>query len=331
MRIAHVELAHQLTDGSGRLLAHRRGRGHLAGEVAEVGQVELSRARPAVGVRRGAHPQVALGVCLAHERGRGAGLVEQLLGAVGLQPRVEDGEVLVVALDARQRHLVRAPRAGDLGAVDLVGAGPALGRAQHDERPAGPGAVPVATARRRLDLLDASVCRRQRPGETLVHAGQVLALDLEHLVAVALEQTAHLGGVLASEDGRAGDLVAVEVQDRQDGTVARGVEEGDALPRALERARLGLTVADDGEREQVGVVHHRTEGVDEDVAELTALVDRPGRRDGDVARYAARRGELAEEPSHAGLVERDVRGRSRCRCPRGSRRRREPGRRGRGR
>ncbi len=151
--------------------------------------------------------------------------------------------------------------------------------------------------------LDAAVCRRERPREAFVHAGQVTALDLEHLVAVSLEQAAHLSRVLAPQHRRPGDLVAVEVQDRQHGAVARRVEEGDPLPRPLERPGLGLAVADDGEREQVGVVHHRTEGVHEHVAELTTLVDRAGRRDGDVARDAAGRGELAEEPLDARLVE----------------------------
>ena len=65
--------------------------------------------------------------------------------------------------------------------------------------------------------------------------------------------------------------------------------------------------------------------MDEHVAELAALVDRAGRRDADVARHAARRRELAEEPRDARLVLGDARGRPRSRCPRGRRSRGSPG------
>ena len=114
----------------------------------------------------------------------------------------------------------------------------------------------------------------ERRGERLVHRARVVALDEVHLVAVALEQRADVVVARAAEHGRAGDLVAVEVQDRQHGAVARRVEEADALPRALERPGLRLAVADDGDDDQVGVVERRAEGVRQHVAELAALVDR---------------------------------------------------------
>ncbi len=227
--------------------------------------------------------------------------------AVGLHPRVEDREVGVVAFDPREGDLVGAPCPGDLDAVDLGRTGPALRRAQDDERPPRSGSVPVPRPGLLLDLPDPSVCRRERLSEALVHPGDVSALDLVDVVAVALEQGAHLGTRFAAEHCRPGDLGPVEVQDRQHRAVTDRVEERDTLPRALQRTRLGLTVADDRDGEQVGVVHHRTEGVDEHIAELTALVDRPRRGHGDMARDAAGRGELPEQPVDAALVERDVR------------------------
>ena len=215
--------------------------------------------------------------------------------------------MLRAVLHARQRHLVRAPRAEHLHAVDDVRTGPALRAAQDDHRPVRAAAVPVAAAGRRLDLLDLrprlGECRR----EAVVHAGQVRALDLDDLVAVALEDRAHLGRVLAREHRGAGDLRAVEVQHREHRAVVLRVEERDALPRALERAGLGLAVTDDGEGHEVGVVHHRAEGVHEHVAELATLVDRAGGRDRHVARDAAGRGELAEQPAYAVGVLRDLR------------------------
>ncbi len=153
-----------------------------------------------------------------------------------------------------------------------------------------------------LDLADPDPGAGQRRGEPMVHPRDVVALDLDDLVAVAGEELAHLGRVLAAQHGRAGDLRAVEVQDREHGPVAGRVEERDALPRALERARLRLAVADDGEGDEVGVVHDRAEGVHEDVAELAALVDRAGGRHRDVARDPTGSGELAAEPQQPVLV-----------------------------
>src|SRR3954471_4112638 len=94
-----------------------------------------------------------------------------------------------------------------------------------------------------------------------------------------------------AEHGRPGDLVAVEVQDRQDGAVAGGIEEADALPRTFERRGLRLTVADHTGDQQVGAVEHRAEPMDERIAELTTFVDRTRRLDADMAGDAARRRE----------------------------------------
>ena len=140
----------------------------------------------------------------------------------------------------------------------------------------------------------------ERRRERLVHGRQVVvALDEVHVVAVAFEQPLDVLIARAPEHGGPGDLVAVQVQDGQHGAVARRVEELDALPRALERPGLRLAVADDRDDDEVGVVERRAEGVHEHVAELAALVDRAGRRHADVARDAARRRELAEEPPQA--------------------------------
>jgi hypothetical protein len=97
------------------------------------------------------------------------------------------------------------------------------------------------------------------------------------------------------------------VVDRQDRAVAGRVEEPDPLPRAFERAGLGLSVADDGHHDEVGVVEGRAEGVDQHVAELAALVDRARRRCTDVAGDAAGGRELPEQVPQPVLVGPDVR------------------------
>ena len=79
------------------------------------------------------------------------------------------------------------------------------------------------------------------------------------------------------------------------------------MPARQQRAGLRLTVADDADDEQLGVVERGAVGVHERVAEFAALVDRAGRLRRDVARHAAGERELPEELAQAFLVTADVR------------------------
>ncbi len=85
------------------------------------------------------------------------------------------------------------------------------------------------------------------------------------------------------------------------------VEEADALPGPLERRGLRFAVADDGHRDELGVVERGAEGVREDVAQLSAFVDRARGLRPHVARDAPRSRELAKQPEHARAVAREVR------------------------
>ena len=110
----------------------------------------------------------------------------------------------------------------------------------------------------------------------------------------------------AGEHGRVGDLVAVEVQDRQHRAVGLRVEEFVRVPAGRRRAGLRLAVADDAGDDQVGIVERRAIGVRQRVAEFAALVDRAGRLRRDVARNAAGKRELLEQPLHSRFVLGDV-------------------------
>ncbi len=191
-------------------------------------------------------------------------------------------------------------------AVDGLGTGPALRGAQHDHRPARPlgAAARASSLLDRGDLVQRAVeLRRQR----LVHRLGVVALDEARRVPVALEQRAQLVVGDARQDGRVGDLVAVQVQHREDRPVAGGVDELVRVPARGQRPGLRLAVAHDAQREQVGVVEHRPVGVHERIAQLAALVDRPGRLRRDMRRDAAGVGELAEQPAQALGVRPDLR------------------------
>ena len=116
--------------------------------------------------------------------GRGAALgVEELLGAVRAEPRLEDGEVRRVRLHVGGRHLVRAERALDRLAVNRLRTGPPFGRTEHDHRPARFGTTPPARCPR-LDGSDAIRRLVERRRHPLVDA-VVVARDDERLPAVA--------------------------------------------------------------------------------------------------------------------------------------------------
>src|SRR5215208_1100328 len=233
-------------------------------------------------------------------------LVEELFWMVGAHPPFETCELLGVRPHARERHLVGAERTLDRQTVYLLRPGPALRGAEHDRWPAGAPREAIL-ARLTLDGSDLLVAPVECSGKPLVHAGQVVPLDEVDRVAMPFEYRADLVIGRASQHGGVGDFVAVEVQDREHGTVASRVQEAYALPGALQGSGLGLAVTDDRGDEEVRVIEGRAEGVREDVAELAALVDRAGGGHADVTRHTAGRRELPEEPLHSRCVLRDLR------------------------
>ena len=211
--------------------------------------------------------------------------------------------MLGVAGQPGQGHLVGPERALDLHAVDDVGPRPALRGAQHDHRPLRTtGLGLVARPPGRVDLGDLVEAPVERVGQQAVDCGRLVAGHDVHAVAVALEQPHQLVVGDAGQHGRVGDLVPVEVQDRQHGPVDDRVEELVRVPGGGERSGLGLAVAHHARHHQVGVVEGRAVRVDQGVAQLAALVDRTGRLGGGVAGDAARERELAEQAAHALLV-----------------------------
>jgi hypothetical protein len=140
-----------------------------------------------------------------------------------------------------------------------------------------------------------------------VYAGRIAPFDEVRFISVAGQQLLELCSRDPGEHGRVGDLVAVQVQDRQHRTVVHGIEELVGVPARGEGARLRLAVADHAGGDEIGVVEDRTERVRQRVAQLTALVDRSRRLGRDVARNPARKRDLNEKPLHPFLVLRNVR------------------------
>ena len=298
----------------------------LDGVVAKVGHLQLAQQQAAVGVGVGAHPPLALGRERGQLRAQGAALVEQLLGPVGAQPapRAAPGARALCARSASGTWWERNdPSAGSpstsLGPVQPLGVRSTI--IGQRGRAASAACAPVdSRARRRLDPraaldLGSRDDLIERGGHQLVHRRRVRALHEARRVAVALEQRAQLLLGNPREHGRVGDLVAVQMQHRQHGAVARRVEELVRVPARRQRTRLRLAVADHAAGQQVGIVEHGAVGVHERVAELAALVDRARRLGGDVAGDAAGERELPEQPAAAPPRRGRCGGRPRCRCP----------------
>ena len=272
--------------------------------VLERRQHEILADHATVGVRVGADAQLAL----RHEGQDvvldGAVGVEQLFRLVGLQPVLEDLEVGLGVAGGSQRHLVSAPGALGLLAVDVLRAGPALRGAEDDHRVE--RTVHVVRVRRGLDVADLVPHGLEQLGEATVDGHVVLIVEagdeLVGLVAHAVEELVELFVGDARQDGRVGDLVAVKVQDRQHDTVGARVHELVGLPAGGQRAGLGLTIADDAGNEQARVVHDRAIGVGQGVTQLATLVDGARGFRSEVGGDAARVGELAEELLQASLI-----------------------------
>jgi hypothetical protein len=157
-RVRRHHVAQPAAEHPGRLGERGSRGGHLHAVRPEVRQLQVPGQPPAVGVRVGAHPQVAGGQPGHDLVARRPGPVEQLLGPVGAQPRLQRGELLGVGTDGRQRYLVGPPGTLDRQAVEALRAGPALRRTQHDHRPARAAGValdpgPVPDRRDRVEHL----------------------------------------------------------------------------------------------------------------------------------------------------------------------------------
>ncbi len=215
--------------------------------------------------------------------------------------------MLGVVAHVGDRNLVRAEGAFDLLAVDLARSGPALGRAQHERRPAWPSVNAAFLARGLLNAADACQALIEHRGQSSVDREQLVAGHEVRFVAVTGQQLGDVHVAGAAEHGRPGDLVAVQMQNRQHRTVVDRVQKADAFPAAFERSGLGLAIAHDGGHDQVRVVEGGPERVREHVTELAAFVNGAWRVGAGVAGDAARRRELAEQAPQAGLVTRDVR------------------------
>ena len=211
----------------------------------------------------------------------------------------------IAAHDAH-RHLVRAPVALLPLAVDFLGAGPAFRRPHDDHRPDRAFRKSILP-RVSLDVPNLADHRLQRGGHEFVHDCRVVAFDEMRRVPVSAKKRFELLMTDPRQHGRIGDLVAVEMQDRQHGAVAHRIEKLVGMPARRKRPGLRFAIADDRGDDEVRIVKGGAVGVGKRIPELAALVDRAGRLRRHMARNSAGERELREEPLHALHVLRNAR------------------------
>jgi hypothetical protein len=194
-----------------------------------------------------------------------------------------------------------------------LGAGPALGGAQNNHRPA--GAVHVAVdpgiPLNFLDLKDTVFHHRRH---FLVHLGGVAALHDVGGVAVASEQGLQFFPRDAGQNGGVGNLIAVQVQNGQHCPIPSRVDELVGVPGGGQGTGFRFPIAHHAAGDQLGVVQNAAVGVADAVAQFPPFVDGPGRFRGDVAADVAGEGKLLEEALHPLRSLRSCRDRSRSRC-----------------
>ena len=292
----HPEVAHVLAHHVAQQLAQHKsvlgpdasGLGYFHRVVAKVRHPQRLAQGAAVGVRIGAHPALSHRRHFAQLRDQLAVGVEEFLRLVAAHPALQQPQVVRIGLDLGNRYLVGAPEALDLVAVDFRRSGPSLGGAQDDHRPARPHGL-AGAARLILEGANLADAILQGRGHLLMHQGGVVALDEVRRVSVAGKQALQLVGRNARENRGVGDLVAVQMQDRQHGAVANRVEKLVGMPRGRHRSGFRFAVANHHRRDQIGIVEHRAETVGEAVAEFAALVDRSRSLRGAMAADSARK------------------------------------------
>ena len=186
---------------------------------------------------------------------------------------------------------MRSPIVFGFLAVDLLGAGPSFGTAQNDHRPPWPSGEALTFSRflsgLLLNRLDTRQHRVQRACHRMVHRLRLRAFDIVGFVAVSDEQAVQLVMTDPCQDGRIRNLVAVQVQNRQHGSVGDGIEEFVRMPRGRQRACLRLSIADDTGHNQTRIVEGGPIGMGQRVPQFSAFVDRARRLGCDVTRDSA--------------------------------------------
>src|SRR5580700_3540604 len=140
-----------------------------------------------------------------------------------------------------------------------------------------------------------------------MHRLRIVSFHKERRPAAAAYELLQLLMLDTRKHGGIADLVAVQMQDRQHRAVADRVEQLSGLPSGRQRTGFRLTIPHDAGHNQIRIVERGAEGMTERVAQLTAFVNGPWSRRGDMTGNAPRKGKLLEQLLKPRLVLGDIR------------------------
>jgi hypothetical protein len=124
-----------------------------------------------------------------------------------------------------------------------------------------------------LDCFDLLHNRVECKSHELVHLGRVVTFDEIRRVTVTAKERFQFVMRNARQHGRTGNLVAVQVQDRQHRAIVDRIEKLVRVPACGERTCLRFAIADHAGDEQVGIVKRRAESVRKRITQFAALVN----------------------------------------------------------
>src|ERR1700728_1153255 len=215
---------------------------------------------------------------MARRRKRGkllaepAPFVEQLVRPVALHPVFELLEMLGVR-EIGERDLMRAPSPLDRLAVHELWAGPAFRRPEYHHGPTRPLDRIRRRPRRLLDLVNLRQDHVKRPGQTLMHYGGDVALHEMRLITVTADQVGQFRAAYAREHGWICDLEPVEMKDRKNRSITRGIQKLVGVPTGSQRTSFPFAIANDAGNDQIRIVESGAIGVNQEIAELPAFVN----------------------------------------------------------
>src|SRR5271167_4318811 len=172
------------------------------------------------------------------------------------------------------RHLVRPPGALQPLAVELLRASPSFGSAHYDHRPSRTNRIGgVTLSRLLLDLANFHNTSFKRCRHQLMDRLRLVSRYHVRLVAIPTEQAFEFVVRNAREDRRVGNLVAVEMENRQYRSVTHRVQEFIGMPRGCERSRFRLAITNYCDGNQTGIVESSAVRMGEAVAKFSSFVD----------------------------------------------------------
>ena len=178
-------------------------------------------------------------------------------------------------------------------AVHFFRACPALRRAQNNHRP---NVIfrTVSSAHSILDSFDIAIGQLQRFRHRLMHTAGFRAFHKVRLPAHTCKKLPQHVIRSTGQNGRIGNLVAVQMQNRQHRAIFVRIDKFVALPGSGQRTSFRFSIADHAGRNQIGIVKYRAKGMGQRIAQFSALMNRAGHLRRHMTGNPAGKGKLLE-------------------------------------